>query len=94
MTLYSSSISSTSRFDWVLPRPDFERFSNTRLNRREHAKILTDISYEILIFGGMESIVPAMQNRVQGGILSYLAIGRAKKLGFHELLEIASLNFS
>jgi hypothetical protein len=47
-----------------------------------------------LIFGGMESIVPAMQNRVQGGILSYLAIGRAKKLGFHELLEIASLNFS
>jgi ABC-type nitrate/sulfonate/bicarbonate transport system substrate-binding protein len=44
--------------------------------------------------GGMESIVPAMQgSRVQGGILSYPAIGRAKKLGYRELLEISSLNF-
>jgi hypothetical protein len=42
----------------------------------------------------MESIVPAMPgNCVQGGILSYPAIGRAKKLAYRELLEIASPNF-
>ena len=41
----------------------------------------------------MESIVPAMSgNRVQGGILSYPATGRAKQLGYRELLDISALN--
>jgi len=59
-----------------------------------HFNLVPEKDVSILQIGGMESIVPAMQgNRVQGGILSYPAIGRAKKLGYRELLEIASLNF-
>ena len=59
-----------------------------------HFNLVPEKDVSILQIGGMESIVPAMQgNRVQGGILSYPAIGRAKKLGYRELLEVASLNF-
>jgi NitT/TauT family transport system substrate-binding protein len=59
-----------------------------------HFNLVPEKDVSILQIGGMESIVPAMQgNRVHGGILSYPAIGRAKKLGYRELLEIASLNF-
>ncbi len=59
-----------------------------------HFNLIPEKDVSILQIGGMESIVPAMQgNRVQGGILSYPAIGRAKKLGYRELLEIPSLNF-
>ncbi|HWH79730.1 MAG TPA: ABC transporter substrate-binding protein [Candidatus Binatus sp.] len=60
-----------------------------------HFNFIPEKDVSILQIGGMESIVPAMQgNRVQGGILSYPAIGRAKKLGYRELLEIPSLNFA
>src|SRR5258706_14225877 len=59
-----------------------------------HFNLIAEKDVSILQIGGMESIVPAMQgSRVHGGILSYPAIGRAKKLGYRELLEIASLNF-
>src|SRR5258708_2121592 len=54
-----------------------------------HFNLIAEKDVSILQIGGMESIVPAMQgSRVHGGILSYPAIGRAKKLGYRELLEI------
>jgi NitT/TauT family transport system substrate-binding protein len=58
-----------------------------------HFNLVPEKDVSILQIGGMESIVPAMMgDRVQGGILSYPAIGRAKKLGYRELLDIAALN--
>ena len=58
-----------------------------------HFGLVPEKDVSIIQIGGMESIVPAMAGgRVQGGILSYPAIGQAKKLGFRELLDIASLN--
>ena len=58
-----------------------------------HFGLVPEKDVSIIQIGGMESIVPAMSgNRIQGGILSYPAIGRAKKLGFRELLDISSLN--
>lgn len=57
-----------------------------------HFGLLPEKDVAIVQIGGMESIVPAMQgNRVQAGILSYPAITRAKQLGYHDLLDIASL---
>lgn len=58
-----------------------------------HFGLLPEKDVSIVQLGGMESIVPAISaNRVQGGILSYPATGRAKQLGFRELLDISSLN--
>jgi len=58
-----------------------------------HFGLQPEKDVSIVQMGGMESIVPAMAgNRVQGGILSYPATGRAKQLGFRELLDISSLN--
>ena len=58
-----------------------------------HFGLVPEKDVSIIQIGGMESIVPAMAgNRIQGGILSYPAIGRARKLGFRELLDISSLN--
>src|SRR6476660_10513849 len=58
-----------------------------------HFGLVPEKDVSIIQIGGMESIVPAMAGgRVQGGILSYPAIGQAKKLGFRELLDIAGLN--
>lgn len=58
-----------------------------------HFGLQPEKEVSIVQIGGMESIVPAMAgNRVQGGILSYPATGRAKQLGFRELLDISSLN--
>lgn len=58
-----------------------------------HFGLAPEREVSIVQLGGMESIVPAMAgNRVQGGILSYPATGRARQLGFRELLDISSLN--
>ena len=58
-----------------------------------HFGLVPEKDVSIVQIGAVESIVPAMSGgRVQGGILSYPAIGRARKLGFHELLDIAALN--
>jgi NitT/TauT family transport system substrate-binding protein len=58
-----------------------------------HFGLVPEKDVSIVQIGGMESIVPAMSGgRIQGGILSYPATGRAKKLGYRELLDIASLN--
>src|SRR4030095_11403495 len=58
-----------------------------------HFGLQPEKDVSIVQLGGMESIVPAISaNRVQGGILSYPAPGRAKQLGFRELLDISSLN--
>jgi NitT/TauT family transport system substrate-binding protein len=58
-----------------------------------HFGLVPEKDVSIIQIGGMESIVPAMAgNRIQGGILSYPAIGHARKLGFRELLDISSLN--
>ncbi|HXF76196.1 MAG TPA: ABC transporter substrate-binding protein [Methylomirabilota bacterium] len=58
-----------------------------------HFGLMPDREVSIVQLGAMESIVPAMAgNRVQGGILSYPATGRARQLGFRELLDISSLN--
>ncbi|MGH7854343.1 MAG: hypothetical protein ACREP3_12930 [Candidatus Binatia bacterium] len=58
-----------------------------------HFGLVPEKDVSIIQIGGMESIVPAMSgNRIQGGILSYPAIGRAKKLGYRELLDISALN--
>ena len=58
-----------------------------------HFGLVPEKDVSIIQIGGMESIVPAMSgNRIQGGILSYPAIGRAKQLGFRELLDISALN--
>jgi NitT/TauT family transport system substrate-binding protein len=58
-----------------------------------HFGLQPEKDVSIVQLGGMESIVPAISaNRVQGGILSYPATGRAKQLGFRELLDISSLN--
>ncbi|HVO95798.1 MAG TPA: ABC transporter substrate-binding protein [Terriglobales bacterium] len=58
-----------------------------------HFGLVPEKDVSIIQIGGMESIVPAMSgNRIQGGILSYPATGRAKQLGFRELLDIAALN--
>src|ERR1043165_3630429 len=58
-----------------------------------HFGLVPEKDVSIVQLGGMESIVPAMAGgRVQAGILSYPAIGRARKLGFRELLDIAGLN--
>lgn len=57
-----------------------------------HFGLIPEKDVAIVQIGGMESLVPAMQaNRIQAGILSYPAIGRARKLGHHVLLDIASL---
>jgi ABC-type nitrate/sulfonate/bicarbonate transport system substrate-binding protein len=58
-----------------------------------HFGLVPEKDVSIVQLGGMESIVPAMAGgRVQAGILSYPATGRAKQLGFRELLDISSLN--
>ena len=58
-----------------------------------HFGLVPEKDVSIVQIGAVESIVPAMAGgRVQAGILSYPAIGRARKLGFHELLDIAGLN--
>ena len=58
-----------------------------------HFGLVPEKDVSIIQLGGMESIVPAISgNRVQGGILSYPATGRAKQLGFRELLDISALN--
>ena len=58
-----------------------------------HFGLVPEKDVSIVQIGAVESIVPAMSGgRVQGGILSYPAIGHARKLGFHELLDIAALN--
>ncbi len=58
-----------------------------------HFGLVPEKDVSIIQIGGMESIVPAMSgNRIQGGILSYPATGRAKQLGFRELLDVSSLN--
>ena len=58
-----------------------------------HFGLVPEKDVSIVQIGAVESIVPAMAGgRVQAGILSYPAIGRARKLGFHELLDIAALN--
>ncbi len=58
-----------------------------------HFGLMPDREVSIVQLGAMESIVPAMAgNRVQGGILSYPATGRARQLGFRELLDISNLN--
>jgi ABC-type nitrate/sulfonate/bicarbonate transport system substrate-binding protein len=58
-----------------------------------HFGLMPEKDVSIVQIGAVESIVPAMAGgRVQAGILSYPAIGRARKLGFHELLDIAALN--
>jgi ABC-type nitrate/sulfonate/bicarbonate transport system substrate-binding protein len=59
-----------------------------------HFGLVPEKDVSIVQIGAVESIVPAMAGgRVQAGILSYPAIGRARKLGFHELLDISGLNF-
>src|SRR5215468_8978602 len=58
-----------------------------------HFGLVPEKDVSIVQIGAVESIVPAMAGgRVQAGILSYPAIGRARKLGFRELLDIAALN--
>lgn len=58
-----------------------------------HFGLVPEKDVSIVQIGAVESIVPAMAGgRVQAGILSYPAIGRARKLGFRELLDIAGLN--
>jgi NitT/TauT family transport system substrate-binding protein len=57
-----------------------------------HFGLVPEKEVAIVQVGAVESIVAAMQgNRVQGGILSYPTISRAKKLGHHVLLDIAAL---
>lgn len=57
-----------------------------------HFDLVPEKDVAIVQIGGMESLVPAMQaNRIQAGILSYPAIGRARKLGHRLLLDIATL---
>ncbi|OGQ83746.1 MAG: hypothetical protein A3F90_04485 [Deltaproteobacteria bacterium RIFCSPLOWO2_12_FULL_60_19] len=57
-----------------------------------HFGLLPDKDVAIVQIGAVEQIVAAMQgNRVQGGILSYPAISRAKKLGHRVLLDIAGM---
>jgi NitT/TauT family transport system substrate-binding protein len=57
-----------------------------------HFGLVPEKEVAIVQIGAMESIVPALQgNRVQAGILSYPAITRARQLGHHVLLDIASL---
>jgi len=58
-----------------------------------HFGLVPEKDVSIVQIGAVESIVLAMAGgRVQAGILSYPAIGRARKLGFRELLDIAALN--
>jgi NitT/TauT family transport system substrate-binding protein len=57
-----------------------------------HLGLVPEKDVAIVQIGSVESIVAAMQgNRVQGGILSYPSISRAKKLGHRVLLDIAGL---
>lgn len=57
-----------------------------------HFGLVPEKDVAIVQMGGMESIVPALQaNRVQAGILSYPAIGRARKLGQRLLFDVATL---
>ncbi len=57
-----------------------------------HFGLVPEKDVAIVQIGSIESIVPAMQgNRIQGGILSYPSISRAKKLGDRVLLDISSL---
>ena len=57
-----------------------------------HFGLVPEKEVAIVQVGAVESIVAAMQgNRVQGGILSYPTISRAKKLGYRVLLDIAAL---
>jgi NitT/TauT family transport system substrate-binding protein len=57
-----------------------------------HFGLVPEKDVAIVQIGSVESTVAAMQgNRVQAGILSYPSISRAKKLGHHALLDIASL---
>jgi NitT/TauT family transport system substrate-binding protein len=57
-----------------------------------HLGLVPEKDVAIVQIGSVESIVAAMQgNRIQGGILSYPSISRAKKLGHRVLLDIAGL---
>lgn len=57
-----------------------------------HFGLVPEKDVAIVQIGSIESIVAALQgNRVQAGILSHPSIGRAKKLGHHTILDIASL---
>jgi len=57
-----------------------------------HFGLTPEKDVAIVQIGSIESIVAALQgNRVQAGILSFPSIGRAKKLGIHTMLDIASL---
>lgn len=57
-----------------------------------HFGLAPEKDVAIVQVGSVESIVAAMQGgRVQAGILSYPTIGRAKKLGYHVLLDISAL---
>ena len=57
----------------------------------KHFGLLPEKEVAIVQVGGMESMVTALQNRIQAGILSYPAITQAKKLGHHTLLDVAAL---
>jgi NitT/TauT family transport system substrate-binding protein len=59
-----------------------------------HFGLEPDRDVAIVQAGAMANILGSMEaGRVQAGILSYPAVSQARKLGFHELLDIGTLGF-
>jgi NitT/TauT family transport system substrate-binding protein len=59
-----------------------------------HFGLEPDRDVAIVQAGAMQNIVGSMEaGRVQAGILSYPSVSLARKLGFHELLDIGTLGF-
>jgi NitT/TauT family transport system substrate-binding protein len=59
-----------------------------------HFGLEPDRDVAIVQAGAMANILGSMEaGRVQAGILSYPSVSQARKLGFHELLDIGTLGF-
>ncbi|HZS01436.1 MAG TPA: ABC transporter substrate-binding protein [Chloroflexota bacterium] len=59
-----------------------------------HFGLEPDRDVAIVQAGAMSNILGSMEaGRVQAGILSYPSVSQARKLGFHELLDIGTLGF-